>query len=53
MITSRFKADKATRKKILTALRRVVGPERATDNPGVLYSYSGTSMWSGRKTWTR
>jgi len=44
MITGRFRADKATRVKILKALQRVAGPERATDNPGVLYSYSGTSM---------
>jgi FAD/FMN-containing dehydrogenase len=44
MITSRFKADAATRKKVLAALVRAVGPERATDNPAVLYSYSGTSM---------
>lgn len=44
MITSRFKADKGTRKKILAALRGAVGAERATDNPAVLYSYAGTSM---------
>lgn len=44
MITSRFKADKATRAKIIKALQRIVGAERATDNPGILYSYSGTSM---------
>jgi FAD/FMN-containing dehydrogenase len=44
MITSRYEADAATRKKVLQALVRVVGPERATDNPAVLYSYSGTSM---------
>lgn len=44
MITGRFRADKATRQKILLALQRAVGAERATDNPAVLYSYSGTSM---------
>ena len=44
MITSRFKASKEKKKKILAALQRVVGPDRATDNPGILYSYSGTSM---------
>jgi len=44
MIDKRWKPDEATRKKVLASLRRAVGPERVSDNPGVLYSYSGTSM---------
>lgn len=44
MITRRWKPDKAEKKKVLTALRRAVGRDRVSDNSGVLYSYSGTSM---------
>ena len=44
MITRRFQPDKAKQKRILKALTAIVGPERATDNPAVLYSYSGSSM---------
>jgi len=44
MITSPYKADKAAKKKVLKALQKAVGEERAIDNPAVLYSYSGTSM---------
>jgi len=44
MITRRFQADPAVRKRILRALIGVVGPDRASDNPAVLYSYSGSAM---------
>ncbi|MFO8058466.1 MAG: FAD-binding oxidoreductase [bacterium] len=44
MITSRYKPDRATRAKVMKALVKAVGPERVSDNPAVLYSYSGTSM---------
>ena len=44
MITRRFHPDKAVQKRILKALTGIVGPERATDNPAVLYSYSGSAM---------
>jgi FAD/FMN-containing dehydrogenase len=44
MIKAKYRASPAEKKKVLAALRRAVGPERATDNPAVLYSYSGTSM---------
>jgi D-lactate dehydrogenase (cytochrome) len=44
MITRRFDPDKTTRKRILKALRNIVGTERATDNPSILYSYSGCAM---------
>ncbi len=44
MIQSRFRAGDKTRKEILKALVDAVGEGAATDNPGVLYSYSGTSM---------
>ena len=44
MITRRFQADAAACRRILKALIGIVGPERATDNPAVLYSYSGSAM---------
>jgi len=44
MITRRFHPDKAVQKRVLKALRDVVGSERATDNPAVLYTYAGSAM---------
>jgi len=44
MITRRFHPDKAKQKRILRALCDIVGTERATDNPSILYSYSGAAM---------
>ncbi len=44
MIRRRFKPDKEMQRRILSALVRIVGPDRASDNPAVLYSYSGTAM---------
>ncbi len=44
MITSRYKPDQATRAKVHKALIKVVGHDRVSGNPAVLYSYSGTSM---------
>ena len=44
MITKRVVINKAKSKKILKELQGKLGEKRATDNPAVLFTYSGTSM---------
>ncbi len=44
MITKRVSLDKETKKNVLKALIDVLGEKRATDNPAIMYSYSGSGM---------
>ena len=44
MISKRIKFSEAERARVLRALQRIVGSERATANPAIRYGYSGTSM---------
>lgn len=44
MITKRIQLDGKKKKQILSALQKILGIDRVSDNPAVLFSYSGSAM---------